>query len=200
MSYFSDELLKLLQYLTPGFVVIKILKSLLPCEDKKEYILIIEALIYTAVINLLVELLKDISTWIGLNYFSIGNWNNTLAFLFSILFSILIALLFSYILNNDVVHDYLRKKRITRETSYIMGWYGAFSEHDTFVVLHLHDERRVMGWPTEWPTSPKSGYFQLNNACWIKDDNEVVDLPTVDTILISAVEVKLVEFMKEETE
>jgi hypothetical protein len=40
--------------------------------------------------------------------------------------------------------------------------------------LHLNDERRIYGWPEEWPSDPRAGYFSIAEAEWIEavDDEE----------------------------
>lgn len=196
MNVVSTEIITVLQYLIPGLLASKILESLLPTEEKKEFTLLIESLIYTVIINVIVKLLKYLALLIG-SIYSLGTWNDSLEIIVSIIVAILFSIITSYILNNDVIHSLLRNKSITRETSYIKGWYGAFSEHNSqFIVLHLKDERRIMGLPTEWPTKPDEGIFQLQNADWLLDKNKIISLDNVDTILIKAQDVLFVEFVK----
>ena len=94
----------------------------------------------------------------------------------------------------------MRRAGITKETSYSSEWFGEFSRNVTYVILHLDDERRIYGWPVEWPSSPKKGHFSLVQAAWIADDDEEVPLTGVDSILIAASDVKWVEFMEKRLE
>ena len=48
----------------------------------------------------------------------------------------------------------------------------------------------------EWPSEPNNGHFSLVQAAWIGDDNIEVPLADVELVLISAADVKWVEFMK----
>ena len=64
------------------------------------------------------------------------------------------------------------------------------------MVLHLNDERRIYGWPMEWPTEPNKGHFVLREASWLLEDNTQVPLEGVESILIDASSVELVEFME----
>jgi len=196
MNIVSTEIITVLQYLIPGLLTSKMLESLLPTEEKKEFTLLIESLIYTVIINVIVKLIKYISISIG-SVYSFGVWNNNLEIILSIIVAILFSIITSYILNNDIIHSLLRNKSITRETSYIKGWYGAFSEHNSqYIVLHLKDERRIMGLPTEWTTKPDEGIFQLKNADWLLDNKKTISLVNVDTILIKAQDVLFIEFVK----
>jgi len=130
------------------------------------------------------------------NVFSFGEWNSSIEIVIAIVISIIFALVCSYIINNDIIHTFLRSKWITRETSYIKGWYGAFSEHSSqYIVLHLKDGRRIMGLPEEWPTQPESGVFQLSHADWLLEKNKTIQLTNVDTIMFKAEDVFCVEFI-----
>jgi len=161
---------------------------------------IIESLIYTVIINLILKAIKFLAILLG-QFYSFGTWNDSVEILLSIILALIFSITFAYLLNNDILHSILRRKSITRETSYIKGWYGAFSEHNSeFIVLHLNDGRRIMGLPEEWPTQPDSGIFQLSNADWLLDDNKRISLNNVDAIIFKAQDVLFVEFIKPEKE
>lgn len=82
----------------------------------------------------------------------------------SLLVAILLGLGAAIISNRDVLHEILRHFNVTRETSYPSEWYSAFSRHhDCYVVLHLNGERRLFGWPEEWPSRPETG---LTGSVW----------------------------------
>lgn len=55
-------------------------------------------------------------------------------------------------------------------------------------------ERRLYGWPREWPSSPNKGHFAMNQAVWLEKDGDII-LHEVDTILIAAEDVEMVEFL-----
>ena len=200
MSLLSLELINILKFLIPGFITIRIIESLTPNETKKEFDLIINALIYTILINAIVFLFSSLFCFIG-NWYVIGVWDDKLSLIWSVIISISIALLMSYILNNDCIHKYLRDKQFTKQTPYPSEWYGVFSENITFIVLHLNDERRIMGWPDEWPTHPQEGHFALSHAMWLVEtdnsENNNIDLHMDLFILIKANDVRFVEFLKQ---
>ena len=47
----------------------------------------------------------------------------------------------------------------------------------------------------EWPDHPDAGHFVLYEACWLMDEGDR-KLDTVDSILIAAQEVEMVEILK----
>lgn len=126
-------------------------------------------------------------------YHHLAIWDESAALLWSIVCAILFGVLFSYYANNDKFHKVFRKMGITRESSYASEWFSAFL-NVTYIVLHLRDERRLYGWPIEWPSEPRNGHFVITDAAWLDGDKEL-PITGVDNILIDAKEVKLVEFM-----
>ncbi|MDR0685793.1 MAG: hypothetical protein LBF83_11800, partial [Spirochaetaceae bacterium] len=112
------------------------------------------------------------------------------------------GLVWSCLYNNDILHKWLRKWKITNQTSYPSEWYGTFAETESYIILDLKDERRIMGLPAEWPNDPEKGHFVLKNATWLISDGEgkldTIPLETIDKILIAAYNVEMVEFIKSE--
>src|SRR5438477_12842005 len=84
---------------------------------------------------------------------------------------------------------------ITRETSYPSEWFGAFSDQESYVVLHLKDLRRIYGWPTIYPSVPSKGHFVLEEASWLDAQNKETKITNVTQVLVPASEVRLVEFV-----
>jgi len=117
----------------------------------------------------------------------------------SIISAILLGVTFSYFANNDKVHKQLRDLGITRETSYPSEWFGVFLNNVTYVVLHLDGERRLYGWPQEWPSEPERGHFVLVQASWLTE-NEQIPITGVESIMVDVKEVRMVEFMEKSWE
>jgi hypothetical protein len=135
-------------------------------------------------------------------YWTVGAWSEQSALLCSTLTALLLGILFSYLANNDRVHRLARYFGITRETSYASQWFRTFFHRITYVVLHLKDERRLYGWPIEWPSDPSRGHFVLEDVSWLLADGAVKEtkLPGVDAMLVNVKDVKWVEFMKIKSE
>lgn len=114
--------------------------------------------------------------------------------------AILFGFAYSYFSNNDKIHKYFRKRGITRETSFPSEWFGAFLNNVTFVVLHFKDERRLYGWPIEWPSEPTKGHFLIADPSWI-DGRKIhglneLRITGVKNILVDVNDVKWVEFLE----
>jgi hypothetical protein len=77
-----------------------------------------------------------------------------------------------------------------------------FPKQKNMLFWNYKDERRIMGWPAEWPNNPEKGYFVLEDAMWLTVDHNgksgAVPLDTLDKILIAAHNVEMVEFVKDE--
>jgi hypothetical protein len=59
--------------------------------------------------------------------------------------------------------------------------------------LQLNDERRLFGWPLEWPSGPSEGQFILLNPQWLGDGGEVLTFGA-ELMVIDSSKVQWVEF------
>lgn len=192
----SSEILKILQYLLPGFITSWVFYGLTSYPEPSPFGRVIHALIFTLLIQACIILIKTSSIFIGANWFTIGTWSQESEIVLSVLLAVLIGLFISYLATNDKVHNFLRKLCVTQKTSYPTEWYSAFAENNTYIVLHLSGERRLYGYPDEWPNSPDKGHFIISNPRWVLDDNTELVLDTVKNIIVPASDVDMVEFMK----
>jgi hypothetical protein len=201
MGYVTSELINLFNFLLPGFITSFLFYSLTSFPKKSEFEMVVMALIYTVIINALVEVWGWMLITVGNSGCLIGEWSSAAKVLWSVFFALLIGFLLTFFYNNDLLHKLLRKLNITNQTSYPSEWYGTFSEtRHSYVVLHLIDGRRIMGWPLEWPSSPKSGHFVLEDAVWLAEDNgeaQNIELINVKKIMLDTTNVTMVEFMKQ---
>ena len=200
MEYITSELINLINFLLPGFITSYLFYSLTSFPKKSTFESVVLALIYTVIINLIVDVMGLAFLAIGENLFAIAQWSGTIKVLWSIILALLLGLLLTFLYNNDKLHKTLRKFKITNQTSYPTEWYGTFSETKSYVVLHFIDGRRIMGWPLEWPSSPKNGHFILEDAVWLEnagDEEKIIELKNVQKIMLDASEINMVEFVKD---
>ena len=110
----------------------------------------------------------------------------------------IVALVAVWITNTDALHALFRRMGLTKETSYPSEWYSTFSRNpDCYVVLHLKGERRLYGWPEEWPSRPDQGHFRIAEGEWLFDDRRS-PAEGVSYTLVPATEVEMVDFLKVE--
>jgi len=154
---------------------------------------VVQALIFTFAIHIPVYGVGKLFIYIGSAVGSFGVWDSRAETIWSFVFAIAVGLIACFIANNDKLHGWLRNKSVTRRTSYPSEWYSAFSKHQRYVVLNLVDERRIYGWPLEWPTEPSQGQFVLTHPAWLKDDG--TEIPMIaELFVIEATKVEWVEF------
>lgn len=194
METFAKDFVTLLQFLLPGFVAAWVFYGLTSYPKPSQFERVIQALIFTIFIQGAVYFIKILRLWIGSKY-SLFPLNAHSDVVWSIIFAVMLGIIFSYFANTDKIHKILRGWGITRETSYSSEWFGSFLKNITYVVLHLDGERRLYGWPIEWPSEPGKGHFVLVQASWLDEDEEI-PLEGVDSIMIEAKEVRMIEFMK----
>jgi hypothetical protein len=197
MPIITSELIALLSFLLPGFITSFLFYSLTSFPKKSEFEAVIIALIYTIIINMIVDFLGIFFIFVG-NWFAISEWKQLYQVAWSIIIAICIGVLWSFLYNNDIIHKALRRIKVTSQSSYPSEWYGTFSETKRYIILDLKDERRIMGWPVEWPNFPDKGHFVLEEACWLTvNKGGKIPLNTIDKIMIDTNNVEMVEFVKD---
>lgn len=131
----------------------------------------------------------------------IGKWTSDVELVWSVLAAVLTGLIVAKLANSDGLHKYLRDKwKITTRTSYPSEWYSAFIRNVKFVILHLKGNRRLFGFPEEWPDNPASGHFVIAYPHWILKDNTKVAVHATSKILVQVADVEMVEFVKSDAE
>ena len=185
MNPVSDEVIRVLAFLLPGFVAAAVFYSLTSHPKPSRFDRVIQALIFTVIATEIAQ--KLITTFA---------WSKDWKFLLSVLTAVGLALILVYVSNHDTIHGILRRLGITRENSYSSEWNSSFSHHeDCYVVLHLKGRRRLYGWPQEWPSRPDQGHFRIRDAEWLVEHDRI-PATGVSAILIPVSEVEMVEFLK----
>ncbi|MEN0105741.1 MAG: DUF6338 family protein [Pseudomonas sp.] len=187
------EVIPLLQYLIPGFLAAWIFYSLTAFKRPDSFGQIVQALIFTFVIHGVVGALGWLLTGFGEHVFAVGPWGPVSHSFCSFFVAVLLGLASCYSANNDRLYRFLRRRKITRETSYPSEWDSAFSLYPGFVVLHLLDGRRLYGWPTHWPPYSSSGQFVIQAPSWLDQDGVETPL-SADGMVIDVSKVQWVEF------
>lgn len=178
-------------FLLPGFLAGMIFYSLTSYPEPRAFDRLINALIFTTAGRALAQFIV-LLIWSD-------DPTDEILFTLSVLIAVGLALVSAYVLNNDILHRLFRRAGVTRETSYPFELYSTFSQHrDCYVVLHLKKERRLYGWPEEWPSHPSRGHFRIVEAEWLTD-NGSHPVTGVSAILVPATQVEMVEFLSMET-
>lgn len=195
MENFASDLISLLRYLLPGFLSAWVFYGFTSFQKPSQFERIIQALIFTLIVQVLVSIIRWLLTYIG-GYWSGDNWTADTELGFSVALAAVLGFLFAFFANNDYFHKFVRRLGVSQETSYPSEWFGEFKNRVTYVVLHLDDEKRLYGWPREWPSSPEKGHFSIEQASWVTDESEEIQLTGVQSILIPVSDVKMIEFME----
>jgi uncharacterized protein DUF6338 len=199
----SKTIVDVMTYLLPGFITAELLYALTPAPRRIPFERVIQALIFTIIIQVGVEATKYGLLKAGQRTRSWGAWTDGIALGWSVGFAFALGLFLAWAANSDRIHFVLRKLRITHQTSYASEWYGQFCRHQGYVVLHLTGNRRLLGWAEEWPSTPDVGHFVIAFGQWLEEENgenKTVDLVGVHRILIKAQDVEMVEMMRPVTE
>lgn len=199
MGLIAKDLPTLVFMLLPGFIAAGIYYTLTAHPKSSEFERVIQALIFTALLKFFTTLLRAMFLFFG-KVLALGTWSADVELAWAILLSLPLGLLFAWVVNNDVLHAFMRRRNLTRRTSHPSEWYSAFVGNRRWVILHLTDRRRLYGWPDEWPDQPDKGHFVINEPEWLLDDNQRAPLYQVKAFVLPASEVKMVEFLKADDE
>lgn len=193
MDGLVKDVIPLLQYLIPGFFTAWIFYSLTSFKKPDTFGQIVQALVFTFVIHGTVIAIEKICMWVGSYGFRIGEWDAVATSIWSFLVAIALGFLSCRLAHSDLLHTRLRNLGFSSRTSYPSEWYSIFTKHKRFVVLNLVDERRIYGWPLEWPNDPTNGQFAIYEPSWLDDQGGEIPL-AAEVFLIDATKVEWVEF------
>lgn len=196
MGLIAKDLPALIFLLLPGFISAGVFYTLTAHPKTSEFERLIQSLIFTAFVRVAVSVTRSLIYLVGLRCRSFGTWDADVEFNWSILLAVLIGIVFAFLANHDTFHWVARKCKLSNRTSYPSEWYGTFKENPRRVVLHMDGDRRLKGWPAEWPDQPDKGHFVITDPAWILDDERLAPVYEDDRIMIPAVDVKIVEFLR----
>jgi len=195
METISKDLISFFQFLLPGFISAWVFYAFTSYPRPSQFERVVQALIFTVLIKAMVYMVEALLIFAG-RFYVLGIWSEASQLIWSILCALLLGLTVSYFANNDRFHALFRTLGVTRQTSYASEWFGVFLNNVTYIVLYLQDERRLYGWPLEWPSDPGNGHFLISEASWLGENDQEIPLAGVQGVLMDVRQVKWVEFMR----
>jgi len=116
MENLAKDLISALQYLLPGFLTAWVFYGFTSFPKPSQFERIIQALIFTLIIQSLVFIEKNGAFKIG-EIAILGAWTERSELLCSTITAFILGTIFAYFANNDKFHKFARDHGITRETS-----------------------------------------------------------------------------------
>jgi hypothetical protein len=197
MENFAKDFVSILQYLLPGFVSAWVFYGLTSYPKPSQFERVVQAMIFTLFTQATIKIVEFVLKYIG-GYWAIADWTEESSLIGAIIIALFFGLVFSYFANNDKLHKRLRSNNITHKTSLPSQWSDVFRNptFTTFVVLHFNDERRLYGWPSQWPSTSTEGHFVITDPSWLVENGEEKPIIGVKNILVNVNDVKWVEFLE----
>lgn len=200
MSSLSANIIELLRYLVPGFLAAWVFYGLTPYSKPSEFERVVQALVLTLFVQVLLSAEHALLVLAGSEIIELGTWDAKVELANSLLIAGILGGTFALCANKDWIHGILRWCGVTRQTSYPSEWYGGLNAGwVTYVVLHMHDERRVYGFMRESPKAPTEGHFLILEPSWVHQKQEK-RMTGVKSILINVQDVKWVEVLNQPSE
>lgn len=194
MPELSQDIVTLLQYLAPGLVVAWVYYGLTSHVKPSQFERVVQALIFTVVVQVLVLGEQFIAESIG-RLFVLGEWSPNVQLVSSMVTALVLGVGMSASVNADAFHRWMREAGISKRSGHPCEWFGIFSEYQRYVVLQLKDGTRIYGWPKVWPSEYARGHFFITNVLRSVGDQEQ-ELDTLDGLLVDVHDVSSVEFVK----
>lgn len=206
MGTLSVEIVGVIYTLLPGFLTAWIFYGLTAHPRPSPFERVVQALIFTGIVQATVLVIRKSCFFLG-KIALLGTWTEDGSFVISIIVAGILGIIFSLFANQDWFHSFLRDHKwfskfggFTKRTSFPSEWYSSFNREKRYITLHLSGDRRLYGWPFEWPDHPDAGHFVIVEPEWILDDNRRVPVENVEQILIPAGDVEMVELLRFESE
>lgn len=192
MNEFTNEVIPLIQMLIPGFLMTMTFYWFAEVPKPSQFERTLQALVGTAVIQVLVLGIEFILHWLG-TYISVGKWTPTTMNIYTMLMGVGAGLTLAYCCNRDLIYALARRLSLTTKASMEDSIHVYQKLGHAGVVLHLIDERRLMGYIEAFPNNKQTGFFLISNPHWVHDGMT----PCVGTLsmLISSNDVQWVEFL-----
>jgi Family of unknown function (DUF6338) len=195
VEWTSNDTLRLLYFLLPGFLAAWIFYGLTAHPKKEAFERVVQALIFTFLVKTL-NVVVRYEWWIHWHPRRPQTWwDDEKELISSTILAILLGLVVAVAANWDLVHRCLRFLKITKRTSYPSEWYSVFHRFRREVILHLKGDRRLAGYPEEWPDQCDKGHFLLIDSAWVDDIGKLIRLHQVKRFVIPACEVERVELI-----
>ena len=196
MGWASSEVVSVLSFLLPGFVAAAVFHSLTSYPKPNEFDRVVQALIFTIIAQAIVQGIQWMARLVKWEL----SWIAEFEILVSVCIAVAVAIVVVYLSNHDTLHGLLRRLGVTKETAYPSEWYSTFYRNsDCYVILHLQGQRRLYGWPEEWPSHPDQGHFRIAEGEWLVEDKRILLAENAVAIVIPAKEVEMVEFIRSES-
>jgi hypothetical protein len=161
---------------------------------------VVQALIFSVLVKVAVDALSWVFIKVG-TYWAVGQWSQDVEFAWSVVLAAIFGGVLAYLLKTDMLYSFLRSVGVTSQTSRPSVWYSCFCDHpETYVVLQFKDDRRIQGWPREWPSVVGEGHLRLDNAAWLAVNadgkQEVRELPSGSFVMVDVAEIKWSSFSR----
>ncbi len=189
----SADALDFLFTLLPGLITFIVIRQLTSREQKSETTdVVIYSLCYTLIVH---------GIWQFLNIWSSIPTPDLVGLPLTAVF---LGVLISVVTNNGHIYAYLRRLGITREASWSSTWETTFrmtfadKQLSEFIVLHLIDGRRIMGYIRTVSSAQQGGHLAMDHLQWLKTDSDEVSdkRPNRELMLFRGEDIPFIQFLE----
>jgi hypothetical protein len=194
----SKELVALLQYLAPGFLVAWVYYGFCPQVKPSQFERVVQALVFTVIVQVAVKIERVLLEGVG-SVISFGTWSPDSTVFASLITALAVGIGIAALTKQDLMHKIARRCGLTTKSGYPNEHYAAFALQQSWIILQLKDGTRLFGWPLRWPTEGDKGHYFLTHVerSYVDRSNDAAeDLTMLEGMLVQAADVRTVEFVK----
>ncbi|MBI5710555.1 MAG: hypothetical protein HZC42_09675 [Candidatus Eisenbacteria bacterium] len=202
MPDWSYESVRVLVTLLPGFLSLKIKDFFLPplrSSPFEQSLGIVAFAVANYVITATATKLVLVPGWLSLPELGAAppaGPSALLQHLYALsIFSLGTGLVAGLIVGHDLHYRLARGLRLTNRTGRQDVWQDTFAEYTgNWLVVHLADERRIVGWAQFFSDHGGRPSLFLRQASWVEDDGTMSAVGGEGLLVCQSAEVKYVEF------
>ncbi|EPR44296.1 hypothetical protein dsx2_1657 [Desulfovibrio sp. X2] len=200
----DQHLITILFLFIPGFLAMALADALTPAITRSQFDKTVNAAILTLLIFFIYSLFFDalpFTLWTGP---APGGEQSpaivlrlpNMAGMFAI--AVALALLYAWSVTHDAHMRIFRGLGLSNVSARRNAWADAFSGHRRYVIVHLKDGRRILGWPGYFGDGAEDTNIFLTNPSWVTDDNVAENCGDDGMLITPEAGVELVEFVKKQ--
>lgn len=211
----TTEIVIALLLLLPGFLASRVFSSLIARRPPAQVERLIEALIFELVVVATYSILA--SSWDSLRPQELAVLANTesakqlvadplrtvsknaIPFTALVVISIVVGFIGAVSYNFDFPWNLLRTLRLTKQSSRATVWESVFHSYTNYVIVHLTDGTRIIGWPRHFSDNSQEGELFLMNAAYLADTGDPaddIDISGPGILLTKAAGISHIEFLE----
>ncbi len=188
MGDLSREAVEVAVTLLPGFLSVKVKDFFRPPRELPTSDMFLEVVAFSVANYVIASIVLSLfNSRVGVFPESLVNLG---------LSSLVLGMASGIVVGNDLHYRWARWFKLTTRTGRDDVWQDALGDiSGNWMLIHLADSRRVMGWARYYSDNGKSSSVFLKDASWVEDDDSMIPIEGEGVLVTEASQIRYVEFL-----